>query len=238
MPCKPVKGWQGILFFIISNISINNNGTHSFLCRFLWYSVLCAFTYASTCTCIFLLPYLIVLHEGASYQNRVRYTNFIYSFFTWLPRGMYHFPSSLLVEIIFPQKITYMGLVYKWMGGISNSCVLAKAAPQGRQKVGAKGGTGPPPIFEENKKGLQRKQKYFQQKTARSSLASVILDCVLRPSRQAYHNWSLSLSLFLISSRSNAQGASRAPEGCCVNSKSPSRVRDWDEEVAGRNGRE
>ena len=44
-------------------------------------TVLCAFTYASTCTCIFLLPYLIVLHEGASYQNRVRYTNFIYSFF-------------------------------------------------------------------------------------------------------------------------------------------------------------
>ena len=84
---------------------------------------------------------------------------------------MYHFPSSLLVEIIFPQKITYMGLVYKWMGGISNSCVLAKAAPQGRQTVGAKGGPGPQTFG-------KKKTKVFST-NAQSRFASVILDGAL-----------------------------------------------------------
>ena len=147
MPCKPVKGWQGILFFIISNISINNNGTHSFCVGFYdtLYSV--RLRMHQHVLVYFYSPISYSLAWGYQLPNRVRYTNFIYSFFPWLPRGMYHFPSSLLVEIIFPQKITYMGLVYKWMGGISNSCVLAKAAPQGRQTVGAKGGPGPPSFF-------------------------------------------------------------------------------------------
>ena len=42
----------------------------------------------------------------------------------------------------------------------------------------------------------------------------------------------LMVSLFLCSSGSNAQGESRALEGCLVSSKSPSRVRDRDEGVA------
>ena len=46
------------------------------------------------------------------------------------------------------------------------------------------------------------------------------------------------VSLYLCSSGSNARGESRAREGRRVSSKSPSRVRDGDEEVAGRNGRE
>ena len=48
----------------------------------------------------------------------------------------------------------------------------------------------------------------------------------------------LTVSLYLCSSGSNARGESRAREGRCVSSKSPSRVRDGDEGVAGRNGRE
>ena len=42
----------------------------------------------------------------------------------------------------------------------------------------------------------------------------------------------------LCSSGSNVRGESRALEGHCVSLKSPSRVRDGDEGVAGRNGRE
>ena len=45
-------------------------------------------------------------------------------------------------------------------------------------------------------------------------------------------------SMYLCSSKSNAQGESKALEGHCVQQKSPSRVRDRDEGVAGRNGRE
>ena len=48
----------------------------------------------------------------------------------------------------------------------------------------------------------------------------------------------LTVSLYLCSSVSNARGESRALEGRCVSSKSLSRVRDGDEGVAGRNGRE
>ena len=48
----------------------------------------------------------------------------------------------------------------------------------------------------------------------------------------------LTMSLYLCSSGSNARGKSRAWEGRRVSSKSPSRVRDGDEGVAGRNGRE
>ena len=46
------------------------------------------------------------------------------------------------------------------------------------------------------------------------------------------------VTLYLCSSGSNAQGESRALERCRVRSKSPSRVQDGDEGVAGRNGRE
>ena len=46
------------------------------------------------------------------------------------------------------------------------------------------------------------------------------------------------VSYCLCSSTSNARGESRALKGRCVGSKSPSRVRDRHEEVAGRNGRE
>ena len=48
----------------------------------------------------------------------------------------------------------------------------------------------------------------------------------------------LMVSLYLCSSGSNVPGESRAKEGHRVSSKSPSRVRDRDEGVAGRNGRE
>ena len=48
----------------------------------------------------------------------------------------------------------------------------------------------------------------------------------------------LTVSLYLCSSGSNTRGESRAQEGRRVSSKSPSRVRDGDEGVAGRNGRE
>ena len=47
----------------------------------------------------------------------------------------------------------------------------------------------------------------------------------------------MTTSLYLCSSGSNARGESRAREGRRVSSKSPSRVRDGDEGVAGRNGR-
>ena len=48
----------------------------------------------------------------------------------------------------------------------------------------------------------------------------------------------LTVSLYLCSSGSNARGKLRALEGCRVSSKSPSRVRDGDKGVAWRNGRE
>ena len=48
----------------------------------------------------------------------------------------------------------------------------------------------------------------------------------------------VSLLLFLLRSGSKARGESRALEGHHVSSKSPSRVRDRDKGVAGRNGRE
>ena len=48
----------------------------------------------------------------------------------------------------------------------------------------------------------------------------------------------LTVSLYLCSSGSNARGKVRPLEGCRVSSNSPSRVRDGDEGVAGRNGRE
>ena len=57
----------------------------------------------------------------------------------------------------------------------------------------------------------------------------------LGPPRLAAH---LTVSLYLCSSGSNEQGESRAREWRRVSSKSPSRVRDGDEGVAGRNGRE
>ena len=69
-----------------------------------------------------------------------------------------------------------MGLVYKWMGGISNSCVLANAAPQGRQTGGVQAsllfGTKKIRVFSAN---------------AQPSFASVVLNRVLGPSPQACH---------------------------------------------------
>ena len=47
----------------------------------------------------------------------------------------------------------------------------------------------------------------------------------------------VSVSLYLCSSGSNARGESRALEGRCVSSKSPSKVRDRDQGVAWRNER-
>ena len=69
-----------------------------------------------------------------------------------------------------------------------------------------------------------------------SMFASVVVNGVLGPSRLAQRN--LTVSLYLCSSGSNAQGESRAQEGRRVSSKSLSRVRDGDEGVAGRNYRE
>ena len=48
----------------------------------------------------------------------------------------------------------------------------------------------------------------------------------------------LKVSLFLLSSGSNARGELKALEGCRVSSKSPSRVQDGDEGVEGRIKRE
>ena len=69
---------------------------------------------------------------------------------------------------------------------------------------------------------------------ALSRFASVVDDGVPGPPRLARHT----VSLYLCSSGSNAQGESRALEGRHISSKSPSRVLDGDEEVAGRNERE
>ena len=82
---------------------------------------------------------------------------------------------------------------------------------------------------------LQRKQVHFQQ-MHNQGFVSVVHEGVLGLSRLARH--SLTVSVYLCSSGSNAQGELRAREGRSVSSKSPSRVRDRDEEVAGRNGRE
>ena len=65
---------------------------------------------------------------------------------------------------------------------------------------------------------------------AQSRFASVVVDGVLRPPRLARHTWQCPCI-----SGSNAQGESRALEGRRVSSISPSRVRDGDEGVAGRN---
>ena len=62
--------------------------------------------------------------------------------------------------------------------------------------------------------------------------------CWQCPGISAHSTAHLTVSLYLCSSGSNAWGESRAREGCRVSSKSPSRVRDGDEGVAGRNGRE
>ena len=55
------------------------------------------------------------------------------------------------------------------------------------------------------------------------------------PPRLVPYNWECPC---ISVSGSNARGESRAFEGRCVCSKSPSRVRDGDEGAAGRNGRE
>ena len=50
--------------------------------------------------------------------------------------------------------------------------------------------------------------------------------------------WYLHLTVYHCSFGSNELGESRAPKGLCVRSKSPSRVRDGDEGIHGRNGGE
>ena len=66
--------------------------------------------------------------------------------------------------------------------------------------------------------------------------------CVIRswwrPGTSVPSATNLLVSLFFSSSKSNTRGESRAREGRRVSSKSPSRVRDGDEGVAGRNRRE
>ena len=62
--------------------------------------------------------------------------------------------------------------------------------------------------------------------------------CFQQTHNQGLRQYLLTVSLYLCSTGSNAQGESRAREGRSVSSKSPSRVRDGDEGVAGRNGRE
>ena len=74
------------------------------------------------------------------------------------------------------------------------------------------------------------------QQNAQSRFVRVAFDSVLGPPRLAQHH--LTESLFLCSSRNNAPCESRALEGCHVSSKSPSRVWDRDEGVAGRNYKE
>ena len=65
----------------------------------------------------------------------------------------------------------------------------------------------------------------------------VCISCCWRcPGTSAPRATHLKVSLYLCSSGSNARGESRAREGRRVSSKSPSRVRDGDEGVAGRNG--
>ena len=67
----------------------------------------------------------------------------------------------------------------------------------------------------------------------------VCVSCCRRcPETSALSVPHLTVSLYLCSSGSNARGESRAREGRRVSSKSPSRVRDRDEGVVGRNGRE
>ena len=67
----------------------------------------------------------------------------------------------------------------------------------------------------------------------------VCVSCCWRcPGTSAPSAAHLTVSLYLCSSGSNARGESRALEGRRVSSKSPSRVRDGDEGVAGRNVRE
>ena len=66
----------------------------------------------------------------------------------------------------------------------------------------------------------------------------VCVNCWRCPGTSAPSTAHLTVSLYLCSSGSNAPGESRAWEGCLVSSKSPSRVRDGDEGVAGRKRRE
>ena len=67
----------------------------------------------------------------------------------------------------------------------------------------------------------------------------VCVSCCWRcPGTSAQSAAHLTVSLYLCSSGSNARGESRAREGRRVSSKSPLRVWDGDEGVAGRNGRE
>ena len=69
----------------------------------------------------------------------------------------------------------------------------------------------------------------------------VCISCSLRcpgTSEPSAPHLTLTVSLFLCSFASNAQAESRALWGNCVSSKIPSRVREGDEGVAGKNNRE
>ena len=92
----------------------------------------------------------------------------------------------------------------------------------------AKGGPGPSNFPTNEIKCVFKKRKF-----------KVCISCSWRCSGtstpSAPH---LTVSLYLWSSRSNTRGESRTLEGHRVSSKSPSRVRDGDGGVAGRNGRD
>ena len=75
---------------------------------------------------------------------------------------------------------------------------------------------------------MDRCKKVRFQQTHNPGMRQLFLDGVLGPPRLVH----------FCSSGGNARGESRALEGRCVSSKSPSRVRDGDEGVAGRNKRE
>ena len=66
----------------------------------------------------------------------------------------------------------------------------------------------------------------------------VCVSCSWRCPGTSSLNAYLAVSLILCSSGINAQGEPRALEGHCVSSKHLSRVRDGEEEIAGRNKRE
>ena len=110
------------------------------------------------------------------------------------------------------------------MGIVGRKCIKLTKIPKTRgRRGGFQGGPGPP--------YFQSHEQKCDSTNALSRFSSVFLDSA--PSVPY-----LTVSLYLCSSVSNARGKSRAREGCRVSSKSPLRVRDRDEGVAGRNRRE
>ena len=88
-----------------------------------------------------------------------------------------------------------------------------------------------------SKSRISVKKCFFNKRTIKvcETVNQVVVDGVLTSAPSAAHQ---TVSLHLCISGSNAQAGSRALEGRCVRSKSPSSVRDGHEEVAERSGRE